>query len=301
MLHADRQVRRGRVHTPQPAPRRPAGRCTRSAASRPRPCASAAILAAGAPVRSTRCRWPVRRRAAGAMTTSTVSNTCQRRAAQRLPHALRLHHPVRRAAAHRRGSGRASGSSKSCARVFRSPRRQRGAFGVAADQEGRRARGPHTRSRPIAVPRRLPLPHRPRPPPPGAAISRNQPPSTPMRRPARRFRRAPLRAGASPGRRPQHRVVGERQVEPRAQRAEVIEARDEGVTAQPRQGRRSASGRRHAAQRRGHADRAVGVGASVSGTWPAATAAAEPPDEPPLMRVKSCGLRASARSACSRW
>ena len=30
---------------------------------------------------------------------------------------------------------------------------------------------------------------------------------------------------------------------------------------------------------------------SVSGTWPAATAAAEPPDEPPAMRVRSCGLR----------
>jgi hypothetical protein len=29
---------------------------------------------------------------------------------------------------------------------------------------------------------------------------------------------------------------------------------------------------------------------SVSGTWPAATAAADPPDEPPLMRARSCGL-----------
>ena len=30
---------------------------------------------------------------------------------------------------------------------------------------------------------------------------------------------------------------------------------------------------------------------SVSGTWPAATAAAEPPDEPPATRARSCGLR----------
>jgi hypothetical protein len=30
---------------------------------------------------------------------------------------------------------------------------------------------------------------------------------------------------------------------------------------------------------------------SVSGTCPAATAAPEPPDEPPAMRVRSCGLR----------
>ena len=33
---------------------------------------------------------------------------------------------------------------------------------------------------------------------------------------------------------------------------------------------------------------------SVSGTWPAATAAAEPPDEPPAMRARSCGLRVGA-------
>ena len=30
---------------------------------------------------------------------------------------------------------------------------------------------------------------------------------------------------------------------------------------------------------------------SDSGTWPAATAAADPPDEPPLLRARSCGLR----------
>ena len=30
---------------------------------------------------------------------------------------------------------------------------------------------------------------------------------------------------------------------------------------------------------------------SVSGTCPAATAAPEPPDEPPAMRARSCGLR----------
>ena len=29
---------------------------------------------------------------------------------------------------------------------------------------------------------------------------------------------------------------------------------------------------------------------SVSGTQPAATAAAEPPEEPPALRVRSCGL-----------
>src|SRR4029079_7651630 len=29
----------------------------------------------------------------------------------------------------------------------------------------------------------------------------------------------------------------------------------------------------------------------VSGTWPAATAAAEPPEEPPAPRRSSCGLR----------
>ncbi len=30
---------------------------------------------------------------------------------------------------------------------------------------------------------------------------------------------------------------------------------------------------------------------SVNGTCPAATAAADPPDEPPALRARSCGLR----------
>ncbi len=112
---------------------------------------------------------------------------------------------------------------------------------------------------------------------------------------------APQLSGAELGRtlgadgvswvRPLERVEGDREVADRAREGpDVIEARRE----QDDPGARHAAVRRlqpeDTAQRRRDADRAVGVGAE-RGTSPAATAAAEPPEEPPAMRVGSCGLR----------
>ena len=83
-----------------------------------------------------------------------------------------------------------------------------------------------------------------------------------------------------------HGVVGQRQIGGAArQRTKMVEARDERKAAGARQ---SAEGRlqaEHAAERRRHTDRTVGVGAERDRHQPPATAPPDPPDEPPVMRA----------------
>ena len=78
----------------------------------------------------------------------------------------------------------------------------------------------------------------------------------------------------------------------RRERPDLVERRrerDQPVARHDAVGRLHAD---HTAQRRGLADRAAGVGAQApAARSPAATAAAEPPLEPPGTRVRSCGLR----------
>ena len=75
------------------------------------------------------------------------------------------------------------------------------------------------------------------------------------------------------------------------ERADLVERageRDQAVAADPAVGRLQPD---DAADGGRLADRAAGIGAQRQGARPAATAAAEPPDEPPGTRVSSQGLR----------
>ena len=88
------------------------------------------------------------------------------------------------------------------------------------------------------------------------------------------------------------RVIGQREIADAArERSEMIEACDKRKRPRPRQpaiGRLEAE---DAAERRRHADRAVGVRSERKRNQRTTTALPEPPEEPPLIRVGSCGLR----------
>jgi hypothetical protein len=141
---------------------------------------------------------------------------------------------------------------------------QRAAFGIG-DQERRGARA-RLRAARRRDARQRRATRRPRARS-GRAMLANQPPSAAMRRPSMRRDRSPRRLAAASTQpvgavEALHRVVGEREVARAArERAEVVEAGDERIAAvarQPAVGRLQAE---DAAQRRRHADRAVGVGA----------------------------------------
>ena len=120
-----------------------------------------------------------------------------------------------------------------------------------------------------------------------------------MRRPSTPCSSAPRvgcagrsRAGRIAGIVPLHRVVGERQVaRRRANGPEMVEAVAEREGAAARQ---AAVGRLEPEQPQNDDGTRIEPLVSeprASGTMPAATAVPQPPDEPPLMRRGSCGLR----------
>ena len=64
----------------------------------------------------------------------------------------------------------------------------------------------------------------------------------------------------------------------------MIQTGDKRMAARARQAPESGFQAKDPAQRRGDTDRAVGVAAEAEMNQPAATAAAEPPEEPPAIR-----------------